>query len=170
MPYKALYIITDGYCIGEMTDDSGKVLKIEDFPAPYTLASALLFADDNRMPVTVWAKTETNLLILSHDAVLTLCRTEEQFMENLLKDLANKFTFLSTKLTYLQFKSLQEKIIYYLSGQQKDDSGYVELRQSIRELSSLFGVERPSLSRALIRMENEGIIERDGKRVKVISD
>jgi hypothetical protein len=47
-----------------MADSSGKILKIEDFEAPYALASALLFADDNRIPVTVWAKTDVDVLII----------------------------------------------------------------------------------------------------------
>jgi len=170
MPYKALYIITKGYCIGEMTDESGKLLKIEDFPAPYTLASALLFADDNRMPVTVWAKTEAEVLIISYDNIISFCQLEKHFMVNLLNDVANKFTFISNKLVYLQFKSLREKILYYLSKQKPDDSGTIVLKQSIQELSTLFGVERPSLSRALIRMEKDGIFERDGKVIKMIRD
>lgn len=170
MPYKALYIITKGYCIGEMTDDSGKILKIEDFPAPYVLASALLFADDSRMPVTVWTKTEVDLLIISKEQALSLCQMNKQFMENLFKDVANKFTFISNKLVYLQFKSLQEKILYYLSKQEPNRSGEVKLRQSIQELSAFFGVERPSLSRAIIRMEKRGIIKRDGKVIKVLRD
>lgn len=53
VPDKTLYLLTTGDCICEMTDEAGKVLKIEDFNAPDALASTLLFADDPRIPVTV---------------------------------------------------------------------------------------------------------------------
>ena len=167
MPYKALYIIASGECVGRMSDPSGKIITIEDFRAPYALAGALLFADDNRIPVTVLTKTDVELLIIKRDDLVGLCQKEKQFLLNLLRDVANKFTFLSNKLVYLQFKSLQEKILFYLSKQAADDSRWIVLRHSILELSTLFGVERPSLSRALTRMEDEGIIERDGKKIRV---
>jgi CRP/FNR family transcriptional regulator, dissimilatory nitrate respiration regulator len=169
MPYKALYIITEGWCIGQMADSSGKILKIEDFKAPYALASALLFADNNKIPVTVWAKTDIKLLIIPKAELISLCRKDQRFMLNLLNDIANKFTFISDKLMYLQFNSLQDKIVYYLSSQKPDQSGWIALKHSIQELSTLFGVERPSLSRALSRMEVEGIIERSGKKIKAVS-
>jgi DNA-binding MarR family transcriptional regulator len=69
---------------------------------------------------------------------------------------------------YLQFKSLQDKILFYLSTQKTGESGFCKLSHSILELSNIFGVERPSLSRALARMEREGIIVRHGKAIKVI--
>jgi len=168
MPYKALYIITSGECSGQMADSSGKILKIEDFEAPYALASALLFSDDNRIPVTVWAKTDVDLLIIKREELISLCQRNTQFLINLFGDVANKFTFISNKLIYLQFKSLQEKILFYLSKQKAEDSGWINLKHSIQELSTLFGVERPSLSRALARMENDGIIERDGKKIRIL--
>jgi CRP-like cAMP-binding protein len=168
MPYKALYILIDGKCAGEMADASGKILKIEDFEAPYALASALLFAGDNRIPVTIWAKTDVHLLIIKREELVSLCRKDKRFLLNLFGDVADKFTFISNKLMYLQFKSLRDKILFYLSAQQSDESGRVLLKQSIQELSTLFGVERPSLSRALSQMEKEGIIQRKAKRIKVI--
>jgi CRP-like cAMP-binding protein len=167
MPYKALYIIASGECVGQMSDPSGKIITIEDFKAPYALASALLFAADNRIPVTVFTKTDVDLVIIKRDDLVGLCQKEKRFLLNLFGDVADKFTFLSNKLMYLQFKSLPEKILFYLSKQSIDDAGWMVLRHSIQELSTLFGVERPSLSRALIRMEDEGIIERDGKRIRL---
>ncbi|MBN2737344.1 MAG: Crp/Fnr family transcriptional regulator [Spirochaetales bacterium] len=167
MPYKALYIITEGKCFGQMSGASGKILKIEDFEAPYALAGPLLFADDNRIPVTLWAKTDVDLLIFKKEDLLSLCHKNKQFMVNLINDMANKFTFISSKLMYLQFKSLEDKILYYLSRQVADSSGWIKLKQSIQELSTLFGVERPSLSRALSRMEDDGVIEKAGKKIRI---
>ena len=150
-----------------MADSSGRILKIEDFEAPYALAGALLFADDNRIPVTVRTKTDVDLLIIKREDLISLCQKDRQFLINLLGDIADKFTFIADKLMYLKFKSLQDKILFYLSRQKADQSGWITLRHSIQELSTLFGVERPSLSRALSRMANEGLIERKGKRIKI---
>lgn len=168
MPYKALYILLGGTCIGEMADVTGRVIKIEDFHSPYVIASALLFAGDNRMPVSVRTKTDVEVLIIKRSDVIKLCKMQEQFLINLLSDVADKFTFISRKLTFLNFKTLEERILLFLSNQVPDKDGFIHVKQKIAELSSLFGVERPSLSRALSRMEGKGIIVREGKRVKVL--
>ncbi|MBN1648251.1 MAG: Crp/Fnr family transcriptional regulator [Spirochaetales bacterium] len=168
MPYKALYIMISGRCVGQMSDSSGKIIKIEDFEAPYALASALLFSDDNHIPVTVWAKTTVELLIIKKEDLIFLCLKNKLFLLNLLNDIANKFSFISNKLMYLQFKSLEEKILYYLHKQNPDFDGFITLKKSIQELSNIFGVERPSLSRTLARMHKKGLIVRYKKRIKLI--
>ena len=167
MPYKALYILVRGTCIGEMADDSGRTIKIEDFDPPYVIASALLFAHDNRMPVTVRANTAVELIIIKKTDVIKLCRIQEQFLINLLADVADKFTFISSKLAYLKFKSLEERVLFFLSQQIPDTDGFIHIKQKIVELASLFGVERPSLSRALSQMERNGLIVRKKKMIKL---
>jgi len=167
-PYNALHIIIGGTCVGEMADDSGKIITIESFPAPYTLASALLFADDNRMPVSVWTKSAVEVLVIDKRDVIGLCNMHEQFLINLFSDVANKFTFISQKMAYLALKSLEDRILFFLSQQTPDSEGYIHLTQRITELSTLLGVERPSLSRALARMEKNGVIRRENRRIKVI--
>jgi CRP-like cAMP-binding protein len=168
-PYKALYIIIDGNCSGEMSDESGKLLKIEDFYAPYTIASAMLFADDNRIPVTVTTRSPVRLLVIRKEDLLLIAQKNIRFMDNLLKDIANKFLFISSKLYYFKFNTLNEKILAYLKRQKKDSDGFVQLRHTVFELANLFGVERPSLSRALSRMEKDGILLRNDKRFKIVS-
>ncbi len=168
MPCKALYVLLSGKCSGEMSDAGGKVIKIEDFDAPYALASALLFSDDNTIPVTIWTRSEAEILVIRKPDLIRFCTRNELFLHNLLKDLANKFVFISGKLVYLQFKSLEEKVIYYLSKQPKDSRGWVHPGHSINELSGLFGVERPSLSRVLGKMVKDGRLVRKGKVMRLL--
>jgi len=61
-----LYIILSGSVRGEMMDYSGKTIKIEDIEAPRPLATAFLFGNKNRFPVTVTANTDAKILPEQH--------------------------------------------------------------------------------------------------------
>ena len=49
----SLVVIVEGVVKGEMVDYSGRVIKIEDIPAPGALAPAFMFGNRNRFPVNV---------------------------------------------------------------------------------------------------------------------
>ncbi len=57
-------IVISGIVKGEMVDETGKVIKIEDIPAPGALATAFLFGNRNRFPVNVVALSDGELLII----------------------------------------------------------------------------------------------------------
>ena len=59
-------IVIGGTVKGEMVDYSGRVIKIEDIPAPGALASAFIFGSRNRFPVNVVALTDTSLMIIEN--------------------------------------------------------------------------------------------------------
>ena len=49
----SLMIVITGIVKGEMVDYAGRIIKIEDIPAPGALASAFMFGNRNRFPVNV---------------------------------------------------------------------------------------------------------------------
>ena len=167
-PYKELYILIEGTAYAEMVDISGKALIIENFKAPYILASALLFTQNNQLPVSVIAMSNVKVIILPKSEILKLCQHNKIFLDNLLSDLANKFDFISKKLKFITFKSIKEKIANYLLSLPRTIIDEVEIPHTIEQLADIFGVTRPSLSRAFIQLEDEGVIKKDNKRVKII--
>ena len=167
--YRELHILLTGYCYGEITDVTGKTITVEDFHPPSVLASAVLFASQNSMPGSVFAKTDCDILKIKKEHILTLCSANRQFLHNFLKLISDKFLFVSQKLTFLSFKTIQEKLAHYLLSLKETAGGGKQFLHSLEELADFFGVSRPSLSRVLIQLENQGIISRSGKNV-VIKD
>jgi CRP/FNR family transcriptional regulator, dissimilatory nitrate respiration regulator len=167
-PYNELYIIINGKCSGEMVDASGKTVKIEEFSAPHPLAAGILFAEKNFLPVSVIAKTDMEVLTIGKGDILKLCALSKTFLKNMLSDISDKFVFISTKISFLQFKSIKEKFVNYISALPKSNTGEIILPDSIEELSTLFGVSRPSLSRAISELESDGIISKKNKKIKIL--
>ena len=58
----SLIVVINGIVKGEMVDYYGRVIKIEDIPAPGVLASAFMFGSRNRFPVNVIAVSDGELL------------------------------------------------------------------------------------------------------------
>jgi DNA-binding GntR family transcriptional regulator len=51
---------------------------------------------------------------------------------------------------------------------EQNNDKFIQMNITVEELSKLFGVARPSLSRAFSELENEGIICKNGNRVNII--
>ena len=64
-----LVILTKGSVRGEMIDDSGRLIKVEDITAPRAIAPLFLFGNENRYPVEVTANDFDRELAATKDFV-----------------------------------------------------------------------------------------------------
>jgi len=86
---------------------------------------------------------------------------------NLIKSLAKKNLILNQKVRILSQKSLRDRIFIYLRTLPKDKNGYVRIPFTQTALAEYLGVNRSALSRELGRMQNEGLLVIDGKKIKI---
>ncbi len=163
-----LLIVQAGSVKAEMTDYSGKTIKIEDMTAPWPLATAFLFGRENRFPVTVSATSDAELVSIPKAEFVKLLQMNALILNNYLNTISTRAQFLSQKLRFLSFKTIKQKIAHYLLEQAGDRLQTVELPQSQGQLAEMFGVTRPSLARALGEMNQEGLIETDRRFIKIL--
>lgn len=163
-----LLIIQQGSVKAEMTDYSGKTIKIEDLAAPWPLATAFLFGKENRFPVTVSATTDVEMVSIPKPEFVRLLQMNSLLLNNYLNTISTRAQFLSQKLKFLSFKTIKQKIAHYLLEQAGDRLQTVEVRQSQGQLAEMFGVTRPSLARTLGEMNQEGLIETDRRYIKIL--
>lgn len=164
-----LYIILYGSVRGEMMDYSGKTIKIEDIEAPRPLATAFLFGNKNRFPVTVTANTEVKILSIPVSEFLKLLQRNARVLKNYLNSISSRSQFLSEKLRFLSFKTIREKVAHFLLQQAGDRLHSIELKATQQQLSDLFGVTRPSLARVLGEMQREKLIIMEKKTVTLLN-
>jgi CRP-like cAMP-binding protein len=166
---KNLCIVVDGVVKGEMVDFTGKILKVEEIPAPHPLAHAVLFSSMNRFPVDVVAITDCKILFIPKGDVLRLMQANEIILNNFLRAVSNRAHFLTNKLWFLSFKTIKEKVAHYLLSIAKSETRTtLFLPKSHQELAEFFGVTRPSLARVFADMQNEGIITVDRREVVIL--
>ncbi len=163
-----LLIVQQGSVKAEMNDYSGKTIKIEDLTAPQPLASAFLFGNQNRFPVTVSANTEVEIVSIPKPEFVKLLQANSLILNNYLNTISTRAQFLSQKLKFLSFKTIRQKIAHFLLEKAGDRLQTVEIPQSQSQLAEMFGVTRPSLARTLGEMSQEGLIETDRRFIKIL--
>jgi len=89
-------------------------------------------------------------------------------LANYLNAISNRAQFLSSKLWFLSFRTIREKVAQYLlSLTQESKSDKVVISKSQGELAEFFGVTRPSLARVFSEMEQEGFITVERKEITI---
>jgi CRP-like cAMP-binding protein len=130
------------------------------------------FSNDRTWPVTVIANEDCQLLFLPPDKIQgncsNICTAHSILILNMLNILSNKALMLNKKIEHLSAKSIRGKISSYLL-EEYGQSNETAFRMSMKrhELADYLGIPRPSLSREMITMKKEGIIDYDGSWVQI---
>ncbi|MBT3242031.1 MAG: Crp/Fnr family transcriptional regulator [Bacteroidetes bacterium] len=165
---KGLNILLTGSVRAEMTDFSGRMIKIEDISAPKPLAGAFVFGDDNYFPVDVLANEDVVVLIIYKDQFLKLLHYCPQAQINYLNLISKKTQFLTRKLKFLSFKTLKGKLAHYLLQQNQKNSGSIQIPISQQAMAELFGAARPSIARVFSQLEDEDILRIKNRQVTIM--
>ena len=166
-PVNSLMVVTKGVVKGEMVDYTGRVIKIEDIPAPGAIASAFMFGNRNKFPVNVVAVSDVELLLIEKPDFLKLLMKKDIILVNFLDMISNRSQFLSEKIKFLNFKTIKGKLAHYILQKAGKEKSSVNLDMTQSDLAEFFGVARPSVARALSGMEADGYIEAKGKNIHI---
>jgi len=165
----SLMIVINGTVKGEMVDYAGRIIKIEDIPAPGALASAFMFGNRNRFPVNVLAVSDSELLLIEKNDFLALMMKNDTILVNFLNMISNRSQFLSEKIKFLNFKTIKGKLAHFILQKSVKENIPVNLGMKQNDLADFFGVARPSIARALGEMEEEGLIIAKGKNISILN-
>lgn len=162
-------IMLEGKLQGEMVDFAGNSLKIEEIEPPQMVAAAFLFGSQSEFPVNLSALSDGKMLIIFKNDFIQLLSADQRVLKNYLNIIYGKAQFLSQKITFLSFKTIKEKIAYYLLQNYKSDNQIVIINQRQTGLAEMFGVARPSLARSIGEMESDQLIKWERNQVEIIN-
>lgn len=163
---KHLYILSKGSVRTGVVSDSGLSLPVESIRAPFPLAAAFLFAQNNRFPVDVIAEQECEVITIKKEDVEARMMQSQNFLRGFLAFNANRIEYLSSRLKIFAQKGIKSKFAFYIFSLEK--KGEFTLDRSISDLADYFAVERPSLSRAISQIVEDGIIEFYGGQGRIL--
>jgi CRP-like cAMP-binding protein len=162
-------ILLEGRLQGEMIDFAGNSLKIEEMDPPQMVAAAFLYGPQSFFPVNLSALTDGRMLIIYKKDFTQMLSGDQRVLNNYLNIVSGKAQFLSQKITFLSFKTIREKITWYLLQNLKSDSHIVMMNQSQKGLAEVLGVARPSLARTISEMEADQLILWERNQVEIIN-
>ena len=128
---------------------------------------------DNQSLVTFLVSEDAKILFMPFDRVMHSCTMACQFhhrlIENMVKIIANKNRDLMRKVEVVSKRSIREKLLTYLSVQaQIQESRYFEIPLARVELAEYLCVDRSALTRELVKMKEDGLIDYDKNCFRIL--
>lgn len=124
----------------------------------------LAFSNSDQLNISVMASKDSRILFLTPKQVLgtcaKLCNGHKRLIQNMLKIVTKKGVQLNRKIDYLSIKGIRRKISTYLLEQMHESrEACFTISLNRKEMAEFLNVSRPSLSREMIKMKEEGMID-----------
>lgn len=149
---------------------SGKSITLNKFYQGDVFGEALVFSSHSTYPATIMAVKPCNIVFIKKEDILNLCLKDKHLLENFMSLLSDKLFILNSKIKSLSFKTVREKVVNYILSKVQDPNNLVvELKDSKESISNYIGIPRPSFSRELIKLREEGFIEFDRKTITILN-
>lgn len=156
---QSLMVLAAGRVETRMGGDEREVV-MDRLAAPCLLAPAFLFASVGTLPVDVMAIEECTVWTLNREGFVRFMAAHPDVMRRFLRMISDRSRFLSEKVRTFAIKGLRNRVLDYLSLH--------DAITSVAKTAEQLGVARPSLSRVLSEMVEDGIIKYSNKKYSKI--
>lgn len=170
---KYLYVLIEGSIAVCKDTYSGKVTILNTFnKSGDVFGEVYVFKNNQNYEQYTIAVGDSSVLeipkVFFYSTCGNSCGYHSILIRNMLSMLAEKAYFLNKKIQILSSGSLRGKISKYLI-ENKGDNNKVCMKMNREEFANFLSVARPSLSRELLKMKDEELIELKGKEI-IIKD
>jgi CRP/FNR family transcriptional regulator, dissimilatory nitrate respiration regulator len=157
-------IVLDGEAVITKENADGTRVIISIVKKCDLFGEMLVFSSHKAWPVTVMVPSSCKVLFLTNSDMVARCGNNCSWhislLQNFMNVISDKSLMMNKKVDYLSMKSIRGKIAKYLLEQyQMDGNLNLILPLKRNELADFLNVSRPSMSREMCLMRDEGILE-----------
>lgn len=164
----SLGLILDGQVEVQRIYSSGKHIVLKRMTAGEVFGEAIIFSKINKYPATIISMSKSNVAFIRKEDIIQLCILEESILKNFISLLSDKIFILNNKIKNISFKTVKQKVINYILEQMHEQkSSTIVLKANKEQISALIGIPRPSLSRELMKLRDEEIIDFDKNTITI---
>lgn len=169
---KKIGLILEGQAVLYCCDEEGNQYMMDDLKKDSVFGEPFLLPDDSQQ-YYVCAKAKTRVLFIDYEHVIkrceNACRFHSQLVSNLLQMIAVRASQQANRIYVLSRSSTRKKLLAYLNGvaAEKQSRSFV-LPMSYTMLAEYLSVDRSAMMREVKNLAEEGFIERDGKRIRLV--
>lgn len=151
----------------------GKRVIIDVMTEGGVFGEVVVFSANKILPSTVFVQKKSVILFLSVQKIFYngygKSIFHEKFIINLLRNSSEKALLLNEKVEYLVIKSMRGKLCTYFYQQYKmNQSKDIIITMNRSDLADYLSVSRPSMSREMCRMRDEGIIDFNKEFIQIL--
>ena len=165
-----LILLSNRVLIEKPVSDGRSLLMREALPTEAINAASAL--SQGKSMSRLIAPDGCRALHISREALAAVITNGGKFALNMTEFLVSRVVFLNNKITSLAGYTAASRFTLYLEENAKPEDGAlaVTLPCSLTEFAEYLGVGRASLYRTLDAMEEEGTIERKGRRILILKE
>lgn len=126
--------------------------------------AASLF-DKHTYSTTVIAASSCVVITFNKGFIEKCIEHDKTVALNYISFLAKRISFLNTKIDAFTAKNTENKLYTYLCSLEKNEKNEVEIKVSLSTLSKMLAIGRASLYRSFDKLEDDGIIIKNGKKI-----
>ena len=148
---------------------SGQIMTINNFKEGNIFGESLVFLDEHTYPATITAMEYSEIMYIEKSTIIKISILDTRVLNNFVYILYSRILMLHNRISNLSQDSIRKKIANYLLFEYENQKSlFIELPFSRKKMGELLNVPRPSLSRELTNMKNEGIIDFDRNTIKIL--
>ncbi|MDR0841409.1 MAG: Crp/Fnr family transcriptional regulator [Christensenellaceae bacterium] len=142
----------------------GNTSIVTEIDPPGLFAEAVVCSGIGRIPVSVIAKEESEILFIDYKRIVTSCSSACAFHSKLIRNmigiLAQKNILMSAKMEHITKRTIREKLLSYLMEQARQmNSRSFDIPYNRQELADYLSVERSALSAEMSKLKADGVLD-----------
>ncbi|MCL6604690.1 MAG: Crp/Fnr family transcriptional regulator [Paenibacillus sp.] len=162
-PADHIGIILTGQVEVQKNHSNGNNVTIARLGKGQTFGEAVLFRKENVYPATIMAADTCCVMFISKQELLRLFAADTEMLSSYMENLSERLVMVNRKIEILSIGTLRKRIVFYLLKQaEQQHSNTLKLPFSRKVWAELLNTARPSLSRELAFLRDNGWIEFKG--------
>lgn len=169
---KKIGLIIEGRAVLYCSDADGNQYMMDELKKDDVFGEPFLLPDESQH-YYVCAKAKTKVLFIDYEHVIkrceNACKFHSQMISNLLQMIAMRASEQANRIYVLSRNSTRKKILAYLNsvaGIEKEKAFLLPM--SYTTLAEFLSVDRSAMMREMKNLTDEGIIEREGKKIRIL--
>lgn len=163
------YVVSGNIKLSKISHD-GKEIIIRIVHNNEIFAEAVLYGR-NTYPVNSTAINKTYLLAINISGFKELCYTNQEFILKLFVTMSHQLRYFVDMINDLTSADTTSRLLKYLYNlKEKTGSSTITLPISKRDLAMLLGAAPETVSRIFAKLQNDGFISFNGKKITMIKD
>lgn len=162
-------VILEGNIEIHKSFSSGKLVTINHFQMGNIFGEALVFSGSHTYPATIISSDSSKVMFIARNDIVKLMTLDTRVLNNFVGVLSNRILMLNQRITNLSLDTLRKKITNMLLVEyKKQKSNYLTIPYSRKKMAEMLNIPRPSLSRELVKMKEDGMIDFYKNDIKIL--
>lgn len=162
---KFIAVLLKGKTITKTDEQSDKVI-LSDDEVSDVIGTTLVYSNNNTNIETM-SLCNSVYLKITEDSLTEMCMNEKQIYINLMNIMNKRLNFLLKRIKGFTARSAEKKLALYIKDLLKDNKE-ITIDISMSKLAIMLDLGRASLYRALDTLENNNVIIKNKKQIRVV--